>query len=74
MQLFCKSTEAWEMGEMEVEGLKCIVNITCSVRSWGPQQGSKALNLQTFTHLLNLLHSLVLCKLVGLLMAIKVII
>lgn len=39
--------------EMEVEEIEFIVYITCCVRSRGPERGSKALNLQTLTHLLN---------------------
>lgn len=56
LHIVWKSTEAsfpWVTGEMEVEGIEFIVDITCYVRSCGPEQGSKALKLQTLTHLLN---------------------
>lgn len=56
LQIVWKSTEAsfpWKMEEMGVEGIEFTVDITCYIRSCGPEQGSKALKLQTLTHLLN---------------------
>lgn len=38
---------------MEVEGIEFIVDIICCVRSYGPEQQSKDLNLQTLIHLLS---------------------
>lgn len=38
---------------MEVERIEFIADITCYVRSCGPEQGFKALNLQTLIHMLN---------------------